>query len=217
MSRRKEKWVLIALTVAFMTVALTGQAAGETILSTPKDDTAVAVGRASLSYLTGIRRYTGAILWNRIDPLLHGYYHDLPLKDQRYMVSSIAAVEWLDPTFDQPYYVGAWILARNGKVDEGLTMARNGTENIPDSGTLHMSYAQMLLVFKKDNKGAVAQARLAVQPEMRWTDDLEKLNGYAEIDRIFMVSNETELSRLLQPEINRLEALVGDQPLEHEE
>jgi hypothetical protein len=214
---RQEKWAQIALAAAFLIVALAGQAVGDRIISTPADDTTAVVGRASLSYLTGVRRYAGALLWNRIDPLLHGYYHDVPLDDQRYMLSSIAAVEWLDPTFDQPYYVGAWILARNGKVEEGLTMARVGTENVPDSGTLHMSYAQMLLVLKKDNKGAVDYAKLAIQPGMRWTDDLEKLNGYAAINNIFVIADETELSRQLQPEIDRLDALVGDQPLEHEE
>ena len=214
---RQDKWAPIALAAVFLIVALAGQAVGDKVISSPVDDTAAVVGRASLSYLTGIRRYAGAILWNRIDPLLHGYYHDVPLDDQRYMLSSIAAIEWLDPAFDQPYYVGAWILARNGKVEEGLTMARAGTENVPDSGTLNMSYAQMLLVLKKDNKGAVEYAKLAIQPEMRWTDDLEKLNGYAAINNIFIISGETELSRQLQPEIDRLDALVGDQPLEHEE
>ncbi len=149
--------------------------------------------------------------------MLHTYYHDIPLDQQRYMLSTIAAVEWLDPTFDQPYYVGAWILARNGKLDEGLTMARSGVTQIPDSGTLHMSYSQMLYTLAKDTPGAVAQARLAIQPGMRWTDDVEKLNGYAALAKILEAGGATDALPQVQAEIDRLDALVGDQPLEHEE
>jgi len=198
------------LAAGFLVLALAGQAVGDRIVSGPSNATTAAVGRASASYLTGIRRYTAAILWNRIDPLLHGYYENVPIEQQRYMMSTIAAVEWLDPTFDQPYYVGAWILAKNSKVAEGLAMAKAGTENIPDSGTLHMSYAQMLLLFKKDAAGAVAQGELAIEPRMKWIDNVDQINGYASIEHIFLQAGETTLAAKTAAEIDRLDALIGN-------
>ena len=216
MGTRRDTWLPIALAAAFLVVALVGQAFGDTMMSMPESSTTAVVGRASSSYLTGVRRYAAAILWNRIDPLLHGYYRTTPLDQQRYMLSTIATVEWLDPDFAQPYYVGAWILVRNDKADEGLSMAERGTEQIPESGTLHMSYAQMLLVLNEDTKGALRQAKLAVEPDMRWTDDIEKLNGYAAISKMFEQMGEPALAKQIQPEIDRLYGLVGDQPLEDE-
>ncbi|MCE5191022.1 MAG: hypothetical protein LLG08_04585 [Actinomycetia bacterium] len=210
MSVRRETWLPLAVAATFLVLALGGQALGDRIMSAPSDTTAAAVGRASLSYLTGLRRYTGAVLWNRIDPVLHGYYEGVPLEQQRYMLSTIAAVEWLDPSFDQPYYVGSWILARNGKMAEGLTMARVGAERIPDSGTLHMSYAQMLFVLSKDTTGALTQARLAVQPGMRWTDDMEKINGLAALEQLLRQAGDTALANTVAAEIDRLDASIGN-------
>ncbi len=210
MSLRRETWLPLTLAAAFLALALSGQAVGDRIISAPSDATTAAVGRASLSYLTGIRRYAGAILWNRIDPLLHGYYDDVPLDQQRYMLSSIAAVEWLDPSFDQPYYVGSWILSRNGKVAEGMAMARRGTERVPQSGTLHMSYAQMLLVLDNDLPGAIAQVKLAIEPSMHWTDDIEKINGYAAMEQMLRQAGETTLAEQVAAEIDRLDAIIGN-------
>ncbi|TDB38923.1 MAG: hypothetical protein D9V44_04415 [Actinobacteria bacterium] len=209
MSIRRETWLPLAIAAAFLTLALGGQAVGDRIVAAPSNATTAAVGRASLSYLTGIRRYAGAVLWNRVEPLLHGYYDGVPLYEQRYMLSTIAAVEWLDPTFDQPYYVGSWILSRNGKVSEGLDMARRGTERIPQSGTLHMSYAQMLFVLKRDVKGAVEQSMLAVEPSMSWADDVEKINGYAAIEQLLRQAGETARADAVAVEIDRLDEIVG--------
>lgn len=216
MSVRRETRMSLAIIAVCLALVLGGQAVGDRVLSAPSDATGAAVGRAGLSYLTGIRRYAGAILWNRIDPLLHTYYEGVPLDQQRYMLSTIAAVEWLDPTFDQPYYVGAWILARNDRLDDGLAMAREGIARIPDSGTLHLSYAQMLYTMADDTPGAVAQALLAIGPDMRWTDDVEKLNGYAALAKILEAGGATDVLPKVQAEIDRLDALVGDQPLEDE-
>jgi len=209
-SVRRETAAPLALVAAFLVLALMGQAAGDRIIAVPSNATTEAVGRASLSYLTGIRRYAGAILWNRIDPLLHGYYENVPLDEQRYMLSTIAAVEWLDPSFDQPYYVGSWILSRNGKVSAGLDMARRGTEQIPQSGTLHMSYAQMLFVLNHDLAGAVEQSKLALEPSMMWTDDVEKINGYAVIEQMLRQAGETVLADTVAAEIDRLDASIGN-------
>lgn len=210
MSVRRETAVPLALAAAFLVLALAGQAVGDRLIAVPSNTTTAAVGRASLSYLTGVRRYAGSILWNRIDSLLHGYYEGVPLDQQRYMLSTIAAVEWLDPSFGQPYYVGSWILARNGRVSDGLAMARQGTEHVPQSGTLHMSYAQMLFVFTHDLAGAVEQSKLALQPEMVWADDVEKLNGYAVMEQILRQAGETALADTVAAEIDRLDASIGN-------
>lgn len=210
MERLRDRWLPVVIIAVCLALALGGQAVGDSVSAPSGDSTTEIVGRTSLSYLTGIRRYTAAILWNRIDPLLHGYYDDVPLDQQKYMLSTISAVEWLDPDFDQPYYVGSWILVRNGKVDEGMEMIRRGAERIPDSGALHMAHAQMLDIITGNLPAALAEARVALQPEMRWTDDVERINGYAAIAQLFRKAGEYQLAEQVAAEIDRLDAQIDN-------
>lgn len=190
-------------------VALSGQYASDRVLhSGSSTATAEAIGRASNSYLTGIQTYAAAVLWNRIDPLLHSYYEEVPIKDQRYMLSTIALVEWLDPNFAPAYYVGPWILIRNGKTDAGIAMAREGVESLPDSGICRASYAQILIVVADDVAGAVVQAKAALGENIQWADATEQMNSYASIEQIFRQAGETTLADNLAAKIDVLDATV---------
>jgi hypothetical protein len=197
----------LLLAAAFLVVILAGQYAADSIIGVQSSTaTVAAVGRASTSYLTGIRVYAAAALWNRIDPLLHGYYEDVPLKDQRYILSTIAFVEWLSPTYPQAYYVGPWILVRNGKVAEGMAMAKRGVEQAPDSGMCRLSYAQLLVVQNGDLAGAVEQGEAALGPTIQWSDATEQLNAYAAIEHIFLDAGEAQLADLVASKIDLIDA-----------
>jgi len=207
---RSEKLSLL-LALAFLVAALSGQYVSDNSLdSSSSTATVQAVGRASNSYLTGIRTYAAAVLWNRIGPLMHGYYEGVPLADQHYMLSNIALIEWLSPTFAPAYYVGPWILVRNDKVDDGMAMAKRGVERIPDSGMCRASYAQLLLIEQDDITGAVEQGKAALDPTMVWTDAVEQMNAYASIAQIFRQAGESELADYVAAEIDRIDATVDN-------
>ena len=205
---RSDKLPLL-LAGVFLVVVLSGQYVSDSSLDSGSSAaTAQAVGRASNSYLTGIRTYATAVLWNRIDPLLHGYYQDVPLEDQRYILSTIALVEWLSPTFAPAYYVGPWILVRNDRVEDGMAMAQRGVELIPDSGMCRASYAQLLVIERDDIAGAVDQGKVALGKAIVWTDATEQMNAYASIAQIFRQAGETELADYVAAEIDRIDATV---------
>ncbi len=195
MATRRSVGVSISLAAVFLILVLAGQYVGDGIVGARSSGATVdAVGRASSSYLTGIRAYAAAVLWNRIDPLVDGYYASVPLKNQRYMLSTISLVEWLDPTFAPAYYVGPWILIGNGKIPEGMAMAKTGVERVPDSGMCRASYAQLLLIQSKDLPGAVEQARAVLDPSMQWSDPVEQVNAYASMEQLFRQAGETALA-----------------------
>lgn len=209
MTASRSQQLPLLLAAGFLIVVLAGQYAGDSVLGAQSSTaTADAVGRASTSYLTGLRTYAAAVLWNRIDPLLHGYYGGVPLEDQRYMLSTIALVEWLSPTFAPAYFVGPWILIRNGKVEEGLAMAKRGVETVPDSGMCRQSYAQLLLMESKDVSGAVEQGKAALGRTMQWTDVTEQVNAYASIEQIFRQAGETALADEVASKIDLIDATI---------
>lgn len=205
---RSEKLPL-TLAAVFLVVALSGQFMSDASLDSGSSTATVqAVGRASSSYLTGVRTYAAAVLWNRIDPLLHGYYGEVPLEDQRYMLSTIALVEWLDPKFAPAYYIGPWILVRNGKRDAGIAMARKGIEMLPDSGICRASYAQILIVEDGDVAGAVLQVKAALEPTMKWTDATEQVDAYASMEQILRQAGETALADDVAAKIDLIDATI---------
>ncbi|KAF0209136.1 MAG: hypothetical protein FD171_777 [Actinobacteria bacterium] len=215
MSAARARASLLLLATSFLLVVLAGQYAGDSIMGAQSSTaTVAAVGRASTSYLTGIRTYAAAVLWNRIEPLLHGYYDGVPLTEQRYMLSTIALVEWLSPSFAPAYYVGPWILIRNDKVAEGMAMAKAGVEQAPDSGMCRQSYAQLLVLESKDLRGAVVQATAALGPGIVWADATEQVNAYASLEQIFRQAGETAQADFVKSEIDRIDASIENSSTE---
>lgn len=137
----------------------------------PATSTGVVAQRAGFAYLTGLRTAVAAMLWNRLEVLLHGYYEGRDVGEATYTVPTIALVNMLDPSLEDPYTVGAWVAAKNGKVSDALAIARIGVESNPGSGHLHANYAQILFLFKKDLPAAVQQCDLAVEGEWQNIND----------------------------------------------
>ncbi|GAV31523.1 MAG: hypothetical protein QMD76_08425 [Anaerosomatales bacterium] len=178
--RANHRVLAVALGACFLALAFLGQLAGETVFpSAERTTTTRVVARAGWSYLGGLRTFAAAVMWNRIEPIFHSYYRDVPLDEQRYMLPWIALVTSLDPSLLDPWYVGSWIVARNGKVEEGVALARKGMEANPRSGLLAASYAQMLYLFHHDAKGALSYAEMALGPEMSWRSLEEQFEAYA--------------------------------------
>ena len=213
MIRIGTSWLLAGTIVLCLALALGGQAMAEGLVSdTSGTDINRSVGRAASSYLTGIRVYAAAALWNRIDPLSHNYYGGVGLDDQLYMLSTIAAVQALDPHAVQSYYVGAWILVRNDRVADGLEMARRGADENPTSGIALTGCAQLLYLYGEDLEEAADVAERALGPGVQWADSTEQHDAYAVLRDIFKAAGREDLYAFLVAEIKYLGSLPVDAP-----
>lgn len=177
---RHSRAITLALCVVFLAMTLAGQAAADRVLPpSERTSTVTTLGRAGFSYLTGLRTFAAAVLWNRIEPIMHDYYSGVALKDQHYMLPTIYMVIALNPNLLDPYFVGSWVVARSDHVDEGLELARQGLENNPRAGLMLSSYAQMLMLYKDDYDAAVPLSEELLGPEITWRTLQEQYEGYA--------------------------------------
>lgn len=212
MTESNRRMRLVAALALCLVLALGGQALADSLVPEASGEaTSQAVGQAASSYLTGIRRYAAAALWNRLDPLLHKYYVGVNLSDQRYMLSTIAAVQALDSSAVLSYDVGSWILVQNGRVDEGLAMARRGVENNPNAGLLRVDLAQLLELYGNDPEGAVEEGLVVLERDMEWTDLTEEHNAFGILGAIFRQAGRADLDARVQAELVRLDAEAGDE------
>lgn len=209
---RRRVGSIVCVIAACLVITLGGQALADSLLpEIDGADTGQAVGRAALSYASGLRTYLAAVLWSRTDPLLHNYYAEVPLEDQRYILSTVAAVQALDPKLDQSYYVGSWVLVQNDRIAEGLEMARRGVRENSDSGLLITNLAQILMLYSDDRPGAYDMAKRALGPDVVWADAAEQANAYATLGAIFRRVGRADLDAFVQSEIDRLEQESGGQ------
>jgi len=148
------------------------------------------MGNAGYTFLTGLRTFAGAELWNRLDPQLHEYYKGVPLDRQLYLVPNMRLVTLLDPHLEEAYYVLPWILARNGKVAPALELSAEGVAQNPDSGKLAASYAQLLFLYKRDLKAASAAADRALSPDAHWADLSDEWTGLKIIADIYRLAGQ---------------------------
>lgn len=202
----------VAAIVLCLALALAGQAAADALV--PEADgvtTGRIVGQAAFSYITGLRTFAAAVLWNRLEPILHGYYEGVPLEQQRYILSTIAVVEELDPHLQQPFYIGSWVLARNGRVDAALEMAERGVAENPRSGLLLTNLAQIQNLYGKDLEAAAKTAERALAPDIVWADVFEKHNSYPILGAVLRAGGRDDLDRIVQAELERLDAEYGSQ------
>jgi len=198
----------VIVVIALAALLLAGQfVADRQALAIARDS--AALGRAGFAYLTGVRTFIAAVLWNRLDPIFHEYYEDLTLTEQTQMLPTMQAVIALDPQFIDAYYVAAWMLAQRGDVETGLDIARQGVENNPRSGILRMNYAQLLYLFGGDTPAAVEQADAAVA-NAEWRDPIEQHDAYAIFRAIYRSAGMIEREAFILDELVRLDEIIGD-------
>jgi hypothetical protein len=216
---RRRAAALIGAIALCLALALGGQAMADSLVPEASGaDTGRAVGRAASSYLAGIRTFAAAALWNRLDVLSHGYYENVGLTEQRYILSTIAVVQELDPSAVQSFYIGSWILVRNDRVAEGLAMAERGVERNPDAGILRTSLAQLRMLYEDDLDGAaeIGQTVLARAEEMVWLDAEEEYAGYAILRAIFEKAGRDDLVAPVEAELRRIDAGIDEAGGDHD-
>lgn len=181
--------VRIAALVLLLAILLAAQSAAAVLAPTGESvQTGRVIGRASFAFVSGIRTFAAAVLWNRLDPQFDLYYAGKSLADQTQMLPAISLVQTLDPQFVQAYYVASWIVARHGDTGEGMRICREGIENNPRSGLLRSNYIENMLLVDNARaasgmprlyvSAAVAQADAALRSDTVWSDDAEKVEGY---------------------------------------
>jgi tetratricopeptide (TPR) repeat protein len=201
------------LVVAFLLVAvLAGQALTDRVAPTEANaETGRLMGRASFAYLSGLRTFTAAVLWNRIRPQFHDYY-DGSLDKSAFMIPTMRIVTWLDPEFVDAYSSAAWVVWRVGELDKALEFAGEGVEINPEAGELRSVYAQ-LLQFDGDLDEAAVQAEAALGEDVIWRDLDEQHNGYVVIRSVFLEADQVALYEEVDRRLVELDALFDDERL----
>lgn len=201
----------VAMTAALLVaVLLGGQAlAGATAPPGGTASTGRLLGKASGAYLGGLRTFTAAVLWNRLEPLYHGYYGGRTVDKLVEFLPTMRLVQLLDPQFEQSYYNSTYILSRLGKMDDALSFAREGIRNNPQSGLLLANYAQLLMI--KDKKGnlpeMVALADRGIKPGINWASIDDEFEGYGIFRTVYKLAGDQKTSDA----VDRAQKALGQQ------
>lgn len=209
--------VRLALIAGLLVLLLLAQAAALAITPTGQSDqTGRVLGRAGFAYLSGIRTFAAAVLWNRLEPQFHLYYEQKDLSQQTQMLPVIRLVQTLDPQFVQSYYIASWVVSRHGDAAEGMRISREGIANNPRSGLLRASYIQNMML--QDNERvvngksriyleeAVKQADAAMRPDTVWNDDAERFEGYAAVAAVYDLAGMVRKAAAAQAVVDSLRA-----------
>lgn len=193
---------LVAALLACLLLVLGGQAVADTTTAgMGTTDAGELIGGTTSSYLTGLKRFAAAALWNRMDPIFHNYYEGVPLDKQTYMLPTIAMVQTLDPHLVQPYYIGSWMLINSERYEDGMAMAERGLAENPDSGIMYVNLAQLLSLYADDSDRAVDLGTYVLEHDLQWTDAIEMHNAYASLGSIFRQLGRPDLNEIVQQEL----------------
>jgi tetratricopeptide (TPR) repeat protein len=161
------------------------------------------------AYLTGLRRFVAAVLWIRIDPLMHEYYAGQALDKMLFMVPSLSAVIWLDPRLEAASYVLPWILVKNGRVHDALAVADRGVAENPHSGILLAGYAQILELYGDQIDKAADEAELALDPATTWPSDADQWSSLRVAEAILYKAGRVDAAKRAGVLLDRLAAAHG--------
>lgn len=205
MTPRLRTPLAVLAVVLCLALVLGGQALADAAApSTPNGAlTGQAVGRASFAYLTGLRKFAAALLWNRLQPQMHEYYGETGLGKMVFMLPNVKAIVTLDPQFVEAYYVAPEILIESGqepgipaaeakrRLQVALDLAKEGVVNNPKSGLMLVSYAELLFTRGKDLRAALPYARAALASDIVWRTDEEQWDEFAILRAIFRKDGDT--------------------------
>lgn len=196
------------LIVPALVVVLAGQTVADRIAPQAPNGalTGQALGRAGFAYLTGLRQFGAALLWNRLEPQMHEYYGEAGLGKMGFMLPSIKAIVTLDPQFVEGYYVAPEILIESGHLRTGLDLAKEGVENNPKSGVLLASYAELLLTRGKDPKAALPYAERAMASDVIWRTDEEQWDSLAVLRAVFTKNGLSDKAAAAQAVMDAIDA-----------
>lgn len=194
MDARTSPLRLVAVALALVIVLFAGQALSAA--SAPAGgiaSTGRVMGQTGFAYLGGLRTFAAAVLWNRLEPLFHGYYAGREVSQLKEFLPTMRLVQALDPQFEQAYYNAAWIVAKRGSIEDAVAVSAEGIANNPDSGLLHANYVQILMMQdrKKNLDKAYKSAVFGIGPKARWASADDQYEGYAIFRTVFKLKGDT--------------------------
>jgi tetratricopeptide (TPR) repeat protein len=190
-----------AIAVVLIVAVLLGGQALATATAPPggTSSTGRILGSTSYAYLGGLRTFAAAVLWNRLEPLFHGYYGGRTVEKLVEFLPTMRLVQFLDPQFVQSYYNSSYILSRRGRMEDALSVARDGIKNNPNSGLLIANNAQLLLI--EDKKAnlpeALVLAKRGLQPDVAWATLDDQFEGYGIFRTVYSLAGDKEMVRVI--------------------
>lgn len=182
MERTRTDVRLVAAAIGLVLVIVAAQALATVTYPTPdRADAGAVLGRTGFAYLTTLRTFAAAVLWNRLEPQFHAYYADESLTEQRHILPTLAVVQALDPQFQQAYYLSSYLVFRRGDEDTGLAIAQEGVENNPKSGFMRANLVQLLLLedAQANMAEALKHAEFGITESAEFTDAEEQFESWA--------------------------------------
>jgi hypothetical protein len=216
MDTSRRTYISLAVIVGLLVLVIVAQSVAASIApSGSSAQTGRLIGRAGFAYLSGIRTFAAAVLWNRLEPQFDLYYANTRLKDNVQLMPTIRLVQMLDPQFVQAYYNASWILWERGDVSQAFSLARDGIRDNPRAGLLRASYAQLLLSEDERNKNdthlaeAVKQADAGTRSDMFWASESDKFEGFAVFSAVYNVAKMNTKAAATKAVVESLRASAG--------
>jgi hypothetical protein len=203
----RTQWLVAACVLLIAASQAIGAASAPSV---PVAQAGSVLGHAGFAYIGVFRTYAAAVLWNRLDPVFHEYYRGKPIRKQRYVLPTIYMVQALDPQLEQPYYLGAYMLAENGDFKAGLALARRGVENNPKSGLLRASLVQILML--QDSKANMAemkrQAAVGMGKGMYWSSPDDLYEALAIYRSMYRKAGDVAMADKIREAMSKLSAQI---------
>lgn len=206
---RARAWLAALAVVVALALVCAGQTLADEIAPASPNGalTGQAMGRAGFAYLTGLRQFLAALLWNRLDPQMHAFYGGhVGLGHMVFMLPNIKVITMLDPQFIEAYYVAPEILIQSSSYENlspaqsrqrlrtALALAKEGVDNNPNSGVLITSYVQFLWADGNDPRTALRYAERAMRPGIVWRWDDEEWDSMAILKDLFLKEGRPDLA-----------------------
>lgn len=201
----RARTVLIAIALIVVIVSAQGLAAA-TAPAGERSETGRVLGKTGFAFLGGLRTFAAAVIWNRLEPVFHGYYDGVSLREQLFALPSMQMVTMLDPQFIQAYYIASFTLMQRGESEEGLRIARQGLENNPDSGLMRANLAQLLMMegSAKNMPEMLKLASAGLSDDAYWGSADDLFEGLVIFRSVYALAGDDEMADRLAHAVEEL-------------
>lgn len=149
----KKSMALVAAVLVFMATARlqSGIEKGRADLGPSSER--IAGATAAYGLLGGARTVVAAYIWLKTDRISEEYYGALSKEAE--VLPLYRVVTWLDPRFEDAYYIGSYMLFLVNRPKEGWDFALEGLKFNPESAKMELNVGQLALVKRHDYKSAI--------------------------------------------------------------
>ena len=103
--------------------------------------------RRLMDFLGGVRQYLAYNLYIKNDKLHHLYFGGLQAEAE--LIPYFILITWLDPHYDDAYFIGSDIIYQQGRTEEAIDFIKQGIAANPESADLYAGLADFYLEEKR--------------------------------------------------------------------